>query len=457
MKGARANILETIGDTPIVRLNRIGANLPCNLYVKLEYFNPGLSIKDRIGWVMIEEAERRGDLEPGGTVIESTSGNTGIGLALAATIKGYRVVFVMPDKVSSEKVANLRAFGAKVITCPTAVEPEDPRSYYSVSRRLAQETPNSFYCNQYDNPDNPLAHYRQTGPEIWQQTGGEVDTIVLGIGTGGTVSGIGKYLKEQKPTIKMVGVDPVGSIYHSMFHSGEAGSADTYLIEGIGEDFMPSSIEDLKWLDDVVQVEDGEAYFWTRELIRLEGVFVGSSGGAALAGALKYGRCARAGENVIIILPDSGVKYLSKAFNDDWLRENGLLEARLQGTVRDVLDRKGGDIITVDHQSPVQDAVHKMQELGISQIPVVDGDEPVGVVTESDLLNGLCSSSISPVDPVDKILSARFAQLPADAPLETLVDTLERAPLVIIRDDSGVAGVITKIDLLTHLTERYER
>jgi len=406
-----------------VRLNRIGANLPCNLYVKLEYFNPGLSIKDRIGWVMIEEAERRGDLEPGGTVIESTSGNTGIGLALAATIKGYRVVFVMPDKVSSEKVANLRAFGAKVITCPTAVEPEDPRSYYSVSRR----------------------------------TGGEVDTIVLGIGTGGTVSGIGKYLKEQKPTIKMVGVDPVGSIYHSMFHSGEAGSADTYLIEGIGEDFMPSSIEDLKWLDDVVQVEDGEAYFWTRELIRLEGVFVGSSGGAALAGALKYGRCARAGENVIIILPDSGVKYLSKAFNDDWLRENGLLEARLQGTVRDVLDRKGGDIITVDHQSPVQDAVHKMQELGISQIPVVDGDEPVGVVTESDLLNGLCSSSISPVDPVDKILSARFAQLPADAPLETLVDTLERAPLVIIRDDSGVAGVITKIDLLTHLTERYER
>lgn len=453
MKGAKNDILATIGNTPIVRLNRIGRNLPCNLFVKLEYFNPGLSIKDRIGWVMIEEAEHRGDLKPGGTIIESTSGNTGIGLAIAASIKGYRVVFVMPDKVAVEKVANLRAFGAKVITCPTAVEPDDPRSYYSVSRRLATEIPNSFYCNQYDNMDNPLAHYRQTGPEIWEQTSGEVDTIVLGIGTGGTVSGIGKYLKERKPSVKMIGVDPEGSIYFDFFRTREIGPSHTYLIEGIGEDFMPKAIQELKYVDEVIQVEDKEGYFWTRELVRLEGIFGGVSCGAALAGALKYAKTARAGENVLIILPDSGVKYLSKAYNEDWLRENGLLESTVSGTVGDLIARKGRKILTVGRSTRVLDAVHLMQENGVSQLPVVESGKPVGIVTESDLLHGLCTRAIAAEDAVEKSLSSRFARVTVDEPVRALVDTMERIDLVLVYEGDVMAGVLTKIDLLTHLTE----
>jgi cystathionine beta-synthase len=453
MQGAKDSILDTIGSTPIVRLNRIGKDLPCHLFVKLEYFNPGLSIKDRIGWVMIEEAERRGQLQPGGTIIESTSGNTGIGLALAAICKGYRAVFVLPDKVSDEKVANLRAFGARVITCPTAVEPDDPRSFYSVSRRLAQEIPNSLYTNQYDNLDNPLAHYRQTGPEIWRQTGGEVDAVVLGMGTGGTVTGLGRYLKEQKPGLKMIGVDPIGSIFHEWFKTGQVGPSHGYLIEGIGEDRMPAAIEAMKYVDDVIQVTDREAYRWTRELVRLEGIFVGTSSGAAIAGALEYGRTARPGENVLVILPDCGVKYLSKAWNEDWLRQNGLVDSRLVGTVGDILAWKGREVLTADRRATVNEVARLMRERGISQLPVVEGDEPVGLVTESDLLGALCGGEASPDEAIDKLVSSSFGLLDADDSLDTLMATLPRVELVVVRDGGRVAGVLTKIDLLTHLTE----
>ncbi|RMD97267.1 MAG: cysteine synthase family protein, partial [Deltaproteobacteria bacterium] len=283
------HILQTMGHTPIVRLNRIARDLESEIYVKLEYFNPGGSVKDRIGIKIIEEAEKRGEIKPGGVIVEATSGNTGIGLAITAAVKGYKTIFVMPDKMSEEKVQHLRAFGAKVIICPTAVEPDDPRSYYSVAKRIAEETPNSFYASQYFNPDNVRAHYETTGPEIWEQMGEDLDVFVAGMGTGGTISGTGRYLKEKNPDIRIVGVDPVGSIYYGYFKTGKMPKAETYLIEGIGEDMLPGNM-DFDVVDDVVQVSDKESLLMARELVRQEGIFVGGSSGAALIGAIKYAR-----------------------------------------------------------------------------------------------------------------------------------------------------------------------
>ncbi len=320
------NILETIGNTPLVRLQSIARGLPGTIVVKVEFFNPGGSVKDRIGWRMIEDAEQSGKLKPGGTIVEATSGNTGLGLAIAAAIKGYRTIFVMPDKMSQEKIQVLRAFGARVVVTPTAVEPDDPRSYYSVADRLVEETPNAILANQYHNPVNPLAHFEGTGPEIWEQTAGRITHLVAGMGTGGTISGVGRYLKKKNPDIQIIGVDPIGSILYELHRSGKMVKAESYKVEGIGEDFLPSTT-DLDVIDTIVQVSDRESFLMTRRLVREEGIFAGGSCGSAVIGALKYVQDHPLGPDdvMVIMLPDSGARYVSKVFNDNWMRENGFL------------------------------------------------------------------------------------------------------------------------------------
>src|SRR3990167_4304796 len=318
------NILQTIGNTPLVRLNNLTKGIESKIYAKCEYFNPAGSVKDRIGIYIIEQAEKQGKLKPGATIIEATSGNTGAGLAIAAAIKGYKCIFVMPDKMSHEKISFLQAFGATVVLCPTAVEPKDPTSYYSVANRLVKETPNSFYSNQYNNPDNPITHYKTTGPEIWKQTNGKIDAFIAGMGTGGTISGTGKYLKEQNPKIKIIGVDPAGSLFTEYFKTKKLGTARQYKVEGIGEDFIPGTI-DFNCLNDVIQIDDKTSFLVARDLVKKEGIFAGGSAGTAVAGAIQYAKGLKKPEYIVVLLPDSGNRYLSKIFNDSWMRENNFL------------------------------------------------------------------------------------------------------------------------------------
>jgi cystathionine beta-synthase len=460
MKDVKRNILEAVGRTPLVRLNRVAGQIRSTIAAKLEYLNPGGSIKDRVGVTIVEEAERRGELKPGATIVEATSGNTGMGLAIAAAVKGYKLIFVMPDKQSQEKVQNLRAFGAKVIVTPTNVAPDDPRSYYSVAKRLAEETPNAFYANQYYNPDNPLAHYRTTGPEVWDQTGGELDAFVSGMGTGGTLTGVSRYLRERKPDVLVVGVDPEGSLYKDYLERGVVVEARPYLIEGIGEDFFPGTM-DLKAVDKVVRVQDKESYLMARELLTSEGLYTGSSGGAAVVGAIRFAREHEAAGgrplNVVVVLPDSGSRYLSKLYNDDWMREAGFLGGRVAlGSVKDVLVRRHdrGEVVTCSQFDTVRDVITKMKAHGISQLPVMAGDKLLGLIEESDLVVPLMQGRVKAGDTIERLVVTKLHTVDPDAPADALVPLFDRGEVAIVVRDDQFFGLITKIDFITYLGER---
>jgi cystathionine beta-synthase len=469
MKGARGDVTKCIGDTPIVKLNKVGAHLAphVELYAKLEYMNPGGSVKDRIGAYMLEKAERQGKIKPGGTIIEATSGNTGMGLAITAAVRGYKCIFVMADKQSEEKRTALRSVGAQVVICPTNVEPEDPRSYYSTARRLSEETPNSLYMQQYWNPDNPEAHYVGTGPEIWNQTGGELDALVIAAGTGGTLVGNSRYLKERKPSVKIVGVDPVGSIYYDLFHTGKWPKPHSYFVEGFGEDFMPSTM-DLKAMDDCVQVNDKESFQMARRLIRDEGLLCGGSSGSAVAGAIKFAeRIKKEREaagvvaepyKVLIIIPDSSSRYLSKFLNDEWLKDAGLIERDdgMGGIVDDILQKKKQQVISAAPGDALGIVIDRMKTHGISQLPVVEPGKLLGLVSEVKVLNALVKGEAtmkSPVGPLAELDEA--AMVERDTTLQTLSQHFSRGKVAVVVDRVGggvnVVGLLTKIDLIEHM------
>jgi cystathionine beta-synthase len=455
------NILGTLGDTPLVRLNKVARTTPAQIIAKVEFFNPGGSVKDRIGIQIIEDAERAGTLKPGGTIVEATSGNTGIGLAIAAAIKGYRCIFVLADKQSPEKIQILRAFGARVIVTPTDVEPDDPRSYYSVARRMVEETPGAILANQYHNPSNPKAHVLTTGPEIWEQTGGDVRAVVIGMGTGGTITGVGRYLKERNPDIQIVGVDPVGSILHHYFYSkGEMIAGHTYITEGIGEDFVPS-VYDFSVIDDVVQVTDKESFLMTRRLVREEGIFCGVSCGSAVAGAIKYARMKNltAEDRVVVILPDSGYRYLGKVFNDEWMRENRFLDPVWVGaSVETLLDRRAPQpLITAHPDDSIGSVIGKLRAHSISQLPVLDGARRLlGIIAEVDLLQFLLDDKGAGATGITLRDSGVIRQVPVvqpDTPLDSLLPLLTAQPVAIVQAGDEVRDIITKIDVIDFISK----
>ena len=385
------NILQAIGRTPLIRLNKITKGISASVYVKADNLNPGGSVKDRIAVQMIADAERRGLLKPGGTIVEATSGNTGMGLALVAAVKGYKVIFTINDKQSQEKMDVLRALGAEVIVCPTSVEPEDSRSYYSVAKKLAQEIPNSYYPNQYGNPQNPQAHFESTGPEIWEDSEGKITHFVATLGTGGTISGVGRFLKQKNTAIQLIGVDPVGSLYYEYVKKGTVGKAEPYVVEGIGEDFFPSTM-DLDILDDIYQVTDQECFVWARKLARLEGIFAGGSSGGCISVALRVARDLTAKDMLIAFIPDSGDRYLSKVYNDDWMSRHQYWEAQLSVTAGEVVRLKqqhhpGSRLIYAKVGETAHQALRLMQDKEISQLPVLEDHASIGTVREDDILN----------------------------------------------------------------------
>jgi cystathionine beta-synthase len=449
---ARNNILEAIGNTPLVKLGRTAQDVAADIYVKCEYMNPGGSMKDRMTLNLVQQAERRGEIRPGGTIVEATSGNTGAGLAMIAAVRGYQCVFVMPDKMSQEKIAALRAWGARVVVCPTAVEPEDPRSYYQVAKRISQETPNCFYSNQYHNLDNPGGHYASTGPEIWEDTGGQIDAFVAGLGTGGTMAGVGRYLKERKPDVQLVGVDPIGSLYYDYIKNQRITKPFTYKVEGIGEDFFPSTF-DPKLLDEIVRVDDKECFSMTRDLVRSEGLYCGGSSGAAVAGAIKYARKSGKKQNIVVLLPDGAAKYLSKIFNDEWMREHGMLDDRTGlGSVADVLQlRKRGSVVTAHADERVKDVIAKLKDHGFSQIPVVKDHKLFGIVTEVALLRYLASGEYSLTSSIEELVESDYATVSPNTSVESVQSLLGDARIAIVTDRDEIVGVITKIDLIEYL------
>jgi cystathionine beta-synthase len=452
MKNVHDNVLGAIGNTPAVRLNRLTEGLSAEVYVKLEMLNPGGSVKDRIAVQILDDAERSGALKPGGTIVEATSGNTGAGLALVAALRGYKCIFVLPDKQSEEKRAALRAWGAKVVVTPTDVAPQDPRSYYSVSRRIAEETPNAFYANQYHNPSNPAAHYAGTGPEIWDQFDGRLDAFIVGLGTGGTSSGIGRFLKEKDPNIKVIGVDPVGSIYYDYFQTGQLTEPFSYVLEGIGEDFLPSTM-DFTWIDNVVRVVDRECFETTRRLAREEGIFAGGSSGAAVAGALKWLRANdRPGLRALVLLPDSGNRYLSKIYNDQWMQEGGYLDPiQGLGTVRDVLASVGHRTpITVEDTVKAAEATGLLRLNGISQVPVLRDGKVVGILHERSLLDTALRGGAAHVRAGD-LADHNFCTVGNDTEVAVLSDLLRKHRIALVYQDSELRGVLTPIDLIDHL------
>lgn len=447
------SIIELVGNTPLVRLNAVTKGIEAQVLAKVEYMNPGGSAKDRIAIGMINAAERDGTLKPGGTIVEPTSGNTGVGLALVAQRRGYKCVFVCPDKVSGDKIAVLRAYGAEVVVCPTAVDPDDPRSYYSVSDRLTREIEGAVKLDQYSNPANPQSHYDTTGPEIWRQTDGQVTHFVAGVGTGGTISGTGRYLKDASGgRVRVIGADPVGSVY-------SGGTGRPYLVEGVGEDFWPSAY-DREVADEIIAVSDADAFAMTRRLAREEGLLVGGSCGMAVVAALEVARRAKPNDVVVVLLPDSGRGYLSKVFNDEWLDRYGFGQRGQDLVVGDVLEQKRSSLPTFLHTHPaetVRDAIDILREYGVSQLPVVRAEPPVmvaeivGSVTERSLLDALFDGSAGLTDRVDKHMGAPLPMVGARERIDEALRALREADACIVLEDGRPVGVLTRQDLLGHL------
>ncbi len=447
------SILDAIGRTPLVRLNRMTHDIAAEVYVKVDYMNPGGSVKDRIGLTMINDAERRGLLKPGGTIIEGTSGNTGMGLALVAAVRGYKMVFTITDKQSKEKVDLLKALGAEVIVCPTAVEPDDPRSYYSVAKKLAREIPNSFYPNQYENQMNPEAHYQSTGPEIWEDSEGKITHFVCGMGTGGTISGVGRFLKHKKPSVKVVGVDPIGSLYYEFVKTGRVGKALTYVVEGIGEDIFPSTM-DFKYLDDVLQVTDQECFVWARRLVKQEGIFTGGSGGGCVSAALRLASTLTKEDFVVAFLPDTGMRYLSKVYNDEWMRERGYVDAEVPLTAEDVVraKRQSGkvrELVVAHPYQTVYHALHTMQTQDISQLPVFEETSPIGTIYEDRILNLALQGKDLRKLVIREVMGKPLPLVPKDAPVERITHLLSHeGPAVFVDLGNSHLEILTKYDLM---------
>jgi cystathionine beta-synthase len=444
------NILETIGNTPLVKLNKLVKDMPCEVYAKVETFNPGNSIKDRMALKMVEDAEADGRLKPGGTIIEGTSGNTGMGLAIAAVIKGYKCIFTTTDKQSKEKVDALRAFGAEVIVCPTDVDPEDPRSYYSVSSRLVNEIPNSWKPNQYDNLSNTSAHYEQTGPEIWEQTDGRITHLVVGVGTGGTICGTGKYLKEKNPAVQVLGIDTYGSVFKKYKETGilDKNEIFPYITEGIGEDFLPANV-DFNLIDHFEKVTDKDAAVMTRRIPREEGIFAGNSAGSAVAGLLQMKDRFKKGDVVVVIFHDHGTRYLGKMFNDDWMRDRHFLEVTKPRAIDIVASHKHQKLLTVTENDSIHDALTLLNKYNISQIPVMKDNEFTGSLNESYLFTKLIENSELKNDLVKSVMQAPFPVVGEKTSIEDISKLITKDNnAVLMRDLGGNIHIITKHDII---------
>jgi cystathionine beta-synthase len=447
------NVVDIIGDTPLVKLNSVTDGISATVLAKVEYFNPGGSVKDRIAVRMVQDAEKAGLLQPGGTIVEPTSGNTGVGLALVAQRRGYKCIFVCPDKVSEDKRNVLKAYGAEVVVCPTAVAPEDPRSYYNVSDRLAREVPGAWKPDQYSNPANPRSHYEETGPELWKQTSGQITHFVAGVGTGGTITGVGRYLKEQGP-VRVIGADPEGSVY-------SGGTGRPYLVEGVGEDFWPDTY-DRGICDEIIEVSDSDSFEMTRRLAREEGLLVGGSCGMAVVAALEVARKAGPDDVIVVLLPDGGRGYLSKIFNDDWMARYGFLHT-VDGapTVADALAGKDGRMPPLVHVHPtetVRDAIDYMREYGVSQLPVLKAEPPVvtgevaGSIAEKALLDALFTGQAHLHDTIERHMSDPLPMIGGGQPVSEAVSLLEKADAAMVLVDGKPAGVLTRQDLLAHVS-----
>jgi cystathionine beta-synthase len=451
------NIVETIGNTPMVRLQKIMRGIPGSYLAKVEYFNPGNSTKDRMALKMIEDAEKKGILKPGGTIIEGTSGNTGMGLALTAVAKGYRCIFTMADKQSQEKINILKAVGAEVVVCPTNVDPDDPRSYYSVARKLNREIPNSYYPNQYDNLSNTAAHYETTGPEIWKQCEGKITHYVATVGTGGSMCGTARYLKEQNHSLRTVGIDTYGSVFKKYKETGifDENEIYPYLTEGFGEDILPKNV-DFDVIDRFIKVTDKDGAIMARRLSREEGLFVGWSSGSAVFGAMEYAREHMTEDDVmVILLPDHGTRYLNKVYNDQWMKDHGFLEERQFSTARDIIEARNGrdSLFTVGKSSRVGDVIVLMNREGIDQIPVVDGHQFVGSVSSSGLLQALIGDPQLTQKPVGEIMDKPMLFVAPDSTLDVLSSLLNKDnKAVLVRDPSQKVHIITQHDILKAAT-----
>jgi cystathionine beta-synthase len=444
------NILETIGNTPMVKLNKITKDIPALVLAKVETFNPGNSIKDRMALKMIEDAEKDGRLKPGATIIEGTSGNTGMGLAIAAVIKGYKCIFTSTDKQSKEKFDALRAFGAEVIVCPTNVDPEDPRSYYSVSSRLEKEVPNSWKPNQYDNPSNAQAHYESTGPEIWEQTDGKITHLVVGVGTGGTISGTARYLKEKNPNVKILGIDTYGSVFKKYKETGDFDKNEIYpyITEGIGEDFLPQNV-DFSLIDHFEKVTDKDAAIYTRAIARDEAIFVGNSAGSAIAGLLQMKDMFKEGDVVVVIFHDHGTRYLGKMFNDEWMRDRGFLEVEKQ-TAKDLIsDHADKPLVTIGSGELVGHAVAKMKKFNITQIPVIKDGQFAGSIDESKVFQVLVEDSRLLDKKIEDVMGAPFPIVEESTDITTLSKLINRdTPAVLVKMQNGKYHIVTKYDVI---------